>query len=51
VGKHSLIGVGANVIPCIQIGEAVVIGAGAVVVSDITSYVTAVGIPAKPLSR
>lgn len=51
VGKHSLIGVGANVIPCIQIGEAVIIGAGAVVVSDITSYVTAVGIPAKPLSR
>jgi acetyltransferase EpsM len=44
-GAH--IGAGAAVIPNITIGEWSVIGAGATVISDIPSYWTAVGTPAR----
>lgn len=46
VGEGSLIGVGACVIPCKSIGAWTVIGAGAVVTSDVPANCTAVGVPA-----
>ncbi|MBI1390467.1 MAG: serine acetyltransferase [bacterium] len=41
------IGLGASVLPGLHIGANVVIGAGAVVLTDIPDNVTAVGVPAK----
>ena len=46
VGNLSFLGIGCKVVPAINIGENVTIGAGGVVISDIESNVTAVGIPA-----
>ncbi|WP_216725583.1 acetyltransferase [Synechococcus sp. WH 8016] len=51
VGKRSWIGIGASVINQIRIGSDVTIGAGAAVVTDIPDGITAVGVPARPLSR
>lgn len=51
VGAQSLIGVGAKVIPRMNIGHAVTVGAGAVVLNDVADNQTVVGIPAKPLVR
>ncbi|MBO0958850.1 acetyltransferase [Neobacillus sp. MM2021_6] len=47
LGEGSCIGAGATIIPNTKIGEWVTIGAGATVITDIPSYCTAVGIPAK----
>lgn len=47
VGRQTLIGAGATVIPKIKIGEEVRIGAGAVIIKDISSEATAVGVPAR----
>lgn len=47
VGDHSFLGVGTKVIDVIRIGERVMLGAGSVVVADIDSDVTAVGVPAR----
>ena len=49
IGDCSEIGVGTNVIQCRNIGNEVIIGAGSVVITDIPSKCTAVGIPAKPI--
>lgn len=51
VGERTLIGVGASVIPCIEIGRDVVIGAGAAVICSILNEQTAVGVPARCFSR
>ncbi len=51
VGPRAHVGIGASVIPGITIGEGSVIGAGAAVVSDIPSYVTATGVPARVMKR
>ncbi len=51
VGEGTFIGVGANVIPGVTIGRWCTIGAGAVVVADVPDYCTAVGVPAKIISR
>ena len=51
VGTGSWIGIGASVIQGICIGEAVTVGAGAAVVHDLAGGITAVGVPARPLSR
>ena len=51
IGKNTFLGIGTNVIPNINIGDNTIVGAGGVVVSDIPSYVTAVGIPAKILNK
>lgn len=47
IGRYSDIGTGASIRQLIKIGENVQIGAGAVVVKDIPSNCTAVGVPAK----
>ncbi len=51
VGNQSFLGVGCKVIPEIRIGERVRVGAGAVVICDIESDATAVGVPARVLNR
>ncbi|MBE0494689.1 MAG: acetyltransferase [Thiomicrospira sp.] len=47
IGQGSWIGIGANVKQCIEIGENVVVGAGAVVIENIPNNVVAVGVPAR----
>ncbi|MBI3942854.1 MAG: acetyltransferase [Chloroflexi bacterium] len=47
VGEGTLVGIGANVIPCRRIGAWSTIGAGTVVTRDIPSHVLAVGVPAR----
>ncbi|MGG4107929.1 acetyltransferase [Paenibacillus lautus] len=49
VGEGAFIGMKASVIPEKTIGEWSVVGSGAVVVSDIPSAVTVVGVPAKKI--
>lgn len=51
VGERSWIGIGASIIQQIRIGADVVIGAGAAVITDLPDGITAVGVPAHPLSR
>ncbi len=51
VGNLSFLGVGCRVIPEIDIGERVVIGAGATVISDVPPDTTYVGTPAKLLKK
>lgn len=45
------IGMSAVVLPGVTVGQGAVIGAGAVVVSDVPPFCTAVGVPAKVMSR
>jgi serine O-acetyltransferase len=47
VCSHSIIGAGAKILGNIHIGECVKVGANSVVINDVPSYSTAVGIPAK----
>lgn len=49
--EGSMIGAGATIIPGKKVGEWAVIGAGATVISDIPSYSTAVGTPARLIAR
>ncbi|MCL0032929.1 acetyltransferase [Peptococcaceae bacterium] len=51
IGKYSWIGIGASVIHRIAIGESVIIGGGAAVISDVEDYVTAVGVPARVVKK
>lgn len=51
VGECSWIGIGANIINGIQIGENVIIGAGSVVIDDIEDNVVVVGVPAKVIKK
>jgi serine O-acetyltransferase len=51
LGDNIFIGAGAKIIGGITIGNNVKIGANAVVVKDLPSNVTAVGIPAKVINR
>jgi acetyltransferase-like isoleucine patch superfamily enzyme len=46
VGRGAWIGIGATIIDRVRIGEYSVVGAGAVVVSDIPAGVVAYGVPA-----
>ena len=48
-GRCSELGVGSQIIQCKTIGDNTIIGAGAVVISDIPPNCTAVGCPAKPI--
>lgn len=47
VGPGAMLGVGSSVIPGKRIGEWSVLGAGAVLVSDLPDGVTALGVPAR----
>ncbi len=51
IGGHVDIGAGAKILGSVKIGDHAVIGANAVVLIDVPSGATAVGIPAKILSR
>lgn len=51
VGRGSFLGIGAVVLPYRRVGDWATIGAGGVVVKDITDHVTAVGVPARPVKR
>jgi sugar O-acyltransferase (sialic acid O-acetyltransferase NeuD family) len=51
VGKSSWIGLGASIKQCIRIGEDSIVGMGAVVVRDVPSGVTVVGVPAREMSK
>jgi sugar O-acyltransferase (sialic acid O-acetyltransferase NeuD family) len=51
IAEGAFLGIGAVVIPSRRVGEWAVIGAGGVVVKDITGGVTAVGVPAMPSPR
>lgn len=50
LGRDLFVGAGAKIIGGVSVGDSVKIGANAVVVKDIPSNTTAVGIPARPLS-
>lgn len=47
IGDYSFIGIGSNIIPEMNIGKNVMVGAGGVVISDIESDITVVGVPAR----
>ena len=51
VGSRSWIGIGASVIQQVRIASDVIVGAGAVVVSDLPVGVTVVGVPARILKK
>jgi sugar O-acyltransferase (sialic acid O-acetyltransferase NeuD family) len=50
VKTYTLFGIGAVALPGITIGEGVVVGAGAVVISDIEGGLTVAGVPARAIS-
>lgn len=51
LGENSFLGAGVIVNPNVTIGKNVIVGAGAVVINNLTDNVTAVGVPAKIVSK
>lgn len=51
IQKGTQVGAGAIVIQCLVIGSWSIIGAGAVVTTDLPAQCTAVGVPARPVIR
>jgi len=51
VGEGSLIGLGAMVLPFVSIGKWCIVGAGAVVTTDVPDFTVVAGVPAYPLNR
>lgn len=51
IGDNVFIGSGAKVLGCIHVGDNVHIGANAVVINDVPSNVTVVGVPARIVRR
>ena len=51
IGDESWVGIGASVIQQRKIGCRCMIGAGAVVIDDVSDDVTVVGVPARPVSQ
>ena len=49
IGGHTLVGIGAVVLPRCRVGAGCIIGAGAVVIGDVPDGVPMVGVPARPL--
>lgn len=50
VGKQSFLGAGVVVIPSLNIGESVMVGAGSTVIGDLADAARVAGSPARPLS-
>jgi sugar O-acyltransferase (sialic acid O-acetyltransferase NeuD family) len=51
VGKGVHVGIGGVVLPRVHIGDGAIIGAGAVVIRDVDSGLTVVGVPARALAK
>lgn len=51
IGKQCFVGIGAKIINSVKIGDKTTIGAGAVVINDLSSSITAVGVPAKEVKK
>lgn len=51
IGRKTFLGIGCTIIDGIEIGQEVIVGAGAVVIQDIPKSSTAVGIPAKVIKH
>ena len=51
IGDGVMIGANASILGNIRIGDNSKIGAGSVVVADVPSSITVVGVPAKPVGR
>ncbi|MDT3698296.1 MAG: acetyltransferase [Thermincola sp.] len=51
IGRYSWLGVGSSVIPAVNIGENVTVGAGAAVIKDIESNIKVVGVPGRVTMR
>jgi putative colanic acid biosynthesis acetyltransferase WcaF len=51
LGSHCWIGVRALILPGVRIGEGAVVGAGAVVTTDVEPYTIVAGVPAKALRK
>lgn len=51
IGKYSWIGIGSNVIEKVKIGENAIVGAGSVVIKDISDNVVVVGSPARVIKK
>lgn len=51
VGDGSWIGLGASVVPKVTIGSQVIVGAGSVIIRDVPSKVTVVGVPARVVNN
>lgn len=49
LGGDNLIGFGATIVGTVDIGRGCIVGAGALVASDLPSYTVCVGIPARPI--
>ena len=47
IGRKTFLGIGCTLIDDIEVGEGVIVGAGAVVIRDVPDFVTVVGVPAK----
>jgi UDP-N-acetylbacillosamine N-acetyltransferase len=51
IENYAFLGTGAISIPDIKIGAGAIVGAGAVMVSDVQSYTTVVGVPARVIKN
>jgi sugar O-acyltransferase (sialic acid O-acetyltransferase NeuD family) len=51
VGAHSLIGMGARLLPGVRIGAGCIIGAGSVVIRDVPSDTVVTGVPARVMNK
>lgn len=51
VGRRTHVGIGATLLHLARVGDDSVVGGGAVVLKELASGVTAVGVPARPLTR
>lgn len=46
IGREVLVGIGAQVLPYLKIGNGATVGTGAVVTRDVPAGITGVGVPA-----
>ena len=50
IGDNSFIGMGSSVIDYVKLGHDVTVGAGSVIIKDVESNVTVVGVPGRVVS-